>query len=121
MAGKQQVKGETATAEIEVTAGSGNVFADLGFDEPEEELTKAQLASHIRRIVKRRRLTQVAAARLMGIDQPKVSALLNGRLANFSSERLMRLLTALGRDVEITVRAVPRDRSRGRIRVVEAA
>jgi hypothetical protein len=56
----------------------------------------------------------------MGIDQPKVSALLNGRLANFSSERLMRLLTALGHDVEIAVSATPRSRARGRIRVVEA-
>jgi predicted XRE-type DNA-binding protein len=109
------------TADIPVTPGSGNVFADLGLAEPEEELTKAQLASHLRQILKRRRLTQTAAAALMGIDQPKVSALLNGRLANFSSERLMRLLTALGQDVEITVKAKPRSRARGRIRVVEAA
>ena len=108
-------------AEIPVTPGSGNVFADLGFAEPEEELTRAQLASHIRQIVKRRRLTQVAAASMMGIDQPKVSALLNGRLANFSSDRLMRLLTALGHDVEITVKATPRSRAHGRIRVIDAA
>jgi predicted XRE-type DNA-binding protein len=100
-----------------VTESSGNVFADLGFPEPEEELTKAQLASHIRRIIQRRRLTQVAAAALIGVDQPKVSALLNGRLANFSSERLMRLLTALGHDVEITIKAKPRARSQGQIRV----
>src|SRR3546814_2939204 len=106
-------------AEIPVTPGSGNVFADLGFAEPEEELAKAQLASHIRQTIRRRRLTQVAAAALMGIDQPKVSALLNGRLANFSSDRLMRLLTALGLDVDITVKAKPRDRARGRIRVID--
>jgi len=104
-------------SEITVTPGSGNVFAALGFPEPEEELTKAQLASQIRQTIKRRRLTQAAAARLMGIDQPKVSALLNGRLANFSSERLMRLLTALGYDVEIIVKAKHRTRDRGRIRV----
>jgi len=102
---------------ILVTESSGNVFADLGFSDPEEELAKAQLASHIRQILQRRRLTQVAAAELMGIDQPKVSALLNGRLANFSSDRLMRLLTALGQDVEITVKAKPRHRTRGHIRV----
>ena len=113
--------GAAAGIEIPVTPGSGNVFADLGFAEPEEELTKAQLASHIRRIIKRRRLTQMAAATLMGIDQPKVSALLNGRVANFSSERLMRLLTALGQDVEITVKAKPRNRAHGRIRVVAVA
>jgi len=82
--------------EIPVTPSSGNVFADLGFAEPEEELARAQLASHIRRIIRRRRLTQVAAAALMDIDQPKVPALLNGRLASFSTDRLLRLLTALG-------------------------
>ena len=108
-------------ARIPVTAGSGNVFADIGLPEADEELTKAQLASHIRQAIRRRRLTQVAAATHMGIDQPKVSALLNGRLANFSSDRLMRLLTALGQDVEITVRAKPRSRAHGRIRVVGEA
>jgi predicted XRE-type DNA-binding protein len=113
--------GSKAGTGIPVTPGSGNVFADLGFAEPEEELAKAQLASHIRQIIKRRRLTQVAAASLMGVDQPKVSAVLNGRLANFSSDRLMRLLTALGQDVEITVKAKPRNRARGRIRVIDAA
>ena len=108
-------------AGIPVTESSGNVFADMGLPEPEEELTKAQLASHIRLVIERQRLTQIAAASLMGIDQPKVSALLNGRLANFSSDRLMRLLTALGQDVEITVKAKPRNRAHGRIRVfVEA-
>lgn len=105
-------------AKISVTASSGNVFADIGLPEPEEELTKAQLASHIRYIIKRRRLTQTAAAVLLGTDQPKVSALMNGRLTNFSSERLMRLLTALGQDVDITIRDKPRDRLQGRIRVV---
>jgi predicted XRE-type DNA-binding protein len=109
------------TTEIPVTPSSGNVFADLGFAEPEEELTKAQLASHIRQVVKRRRLTQVAAAALMGIDQPKVSALLNGRLASFSTERLMRLLTTLGQDVEIVVREKPDVLERGRIRVLGEA
>ena len=74
-----------------------------------------------RAVVKRQRLTQVAAAAIMGVDQPKVSALLNGRLANFSSERLMRFLTALGQDVDITVRAKPRDRAHGRIRVLSEA
>jgi predicted XRE-type DNA-binding protein len=104
---------------IAVTPSSGNVFADMGVAEPEEELAKAQLASRIREVVRRSRLTQVAAAAVMGIDQPKVSALLNGRLTNFSSERLMRLLTRLGQDVEIVVKTKPRRRLRGRIRVVE--
>jgi predicted XRE-type DNA-binding protein len=104
-----------------VIKSSGNVFADLGVAEPEEELTKAQLASHIRHVIRRRRLTQVRAASLMGLDQPKVSALMNGRLGGFSSGRLMRCLASLGQDIEIIVKTKPRRRERGHIRVVEAA
>ena len=103
---------------IPVVRGSGSVFVDLGFAQPEEELTKAKLASLIRQVIERKRLTQTTAGALMGIDQPKVSALLNGRLSNFSSVRLMRLLTALGQDVRITVRSKPLGRERGRIQVV---
>jgi predicted XRE-type DNA-binding protein len=107
------------TTQAPVIASSGNVFADLGFHEPEEELTKAQLASLVRQIIARRRLSQVAAAALMGVDQPKVSALINGRLANFSSERLLHLLIALGQDVDITVKAKPKSRAHGRLRVID--
>lgn len=106
---------------VQVIDGSGNVFAALGVAEPEEELAKAQLASVIRDAIKRRRLTQDRAAVLMGLDQPKVSALVNGRLGGFSSDRLMRCLTALGQDVEIVVRRRERVRVRGRLRVVEKA
>ena len=114
-------RGATETAPIPVTQSSGNVFADLGVAEPEEELAKAQLASHIREAIKRRRLTQIQAAHLMELDQPKVSALMNGRLAGFSSDRLMRFLAALGQDVEIVVKSRSRGRERGHIRVVKAA
>lgn len=79
---------------IPVTEGSANAFADPGVAEPEEELPKPQLASHIRHTIKRGRLTQLQAAQPMGLDRPKVSALMNGRLAGFSSHRLMRFLTA---------------------------
>lgn len=65
--------------DIAVIEGCGNVFVDMGLPEPDGDLLKAQLASHIRAVIKRRRLTQSAAAALMEIDQPKVSALLNGR------------------------------------------
>jgi predicted XRE-type DNA-binding protein len=106
--------------EIEVIPGSGNVFADLGFDQPDDELAKAKLAVHIWKIIKDRKLTQVAAGKLMGLDQPKVSALLNGRLANFSSDRLMRFLAALGADVDIVVRT-PKRREKGRVRVLTDA
>jgi predicted XRE-type DNA-binding protein len=103
---------------IKVTPSSGNVFADIGLPEPEEELAKAQLAAHIEQAIAHRRLTQAKAAALMGIDQPKVSALINGRLENFSSERLMKLLTRLGQDVDIRISTKPHRRRQGRIRVV---
>ncbi len=107
--------------DIPVIESSSNIFADLGVAEPEEELAKAQLARHIRQAIKRRRLTQVGAAALIGLDQPKISALINGRLTGFSSDRLMRCLTALGQDVDIVVKNTPRSRARGRLRVVERA
>ena len=105
---------------IAVTAGSGNVFADLGVAEPEEELAKAKLAVHIRAAIGRRTLTQARAAALMGLDQPKVSALMNGRLTGFSSDRLLRCLTALGQDVDIVVRGTTTNQERRRLRVIDA-
>ncbi|MGH7717415.1 MAG: helix-turn-helix domain-containing protein [Gemmatimonadaceae bacterium] len=109
-----------ARKEISVTRGSGNVFADLGLPNPEERLAKAQLAHAISRVIKERGLTQREAAALMGIDQPKVSHVLRGRLADFSTERLMGFLTGLGRDVEIVVKVPPRSRKKGRLRVAAA-
>ena len=101
---------------MKITRSSSNVFADLGLPAPEERLAKAKLAAEIARVIAARGLTQRAAARLMGIDQPKVSHLLHGRLAGFSTDRLLTWLTALGRDVEIIVRT-PRRRRPGRLRV----
>ena len=96
---------------------SGNVFADLGIPHPEQYLAKAELAAKILAIVQRRRLTQTAAGELLGIPQPKVSALLNGRLDGFSSDRLFRFLNALGCDVQITV-SRPHPRKAGQVRVL---
>src|SRR4051795_11770562 len=87
-----------------VEASRGNVFADLGLKNPEEFLAKAELVQRISDIIAERKLTQAGAARLLGIDQPKVSALLRGKLEGFSIDRLFRFLNALGRDVEISVR-----------------
>jgi predicted XRE-type DNA-binding protein len=102
----------------EVVQSSGNVFADLEVDEPEEMLAKAELARRIGHILKRRRLNQVQAATLLGIDQPKVSALLKGKLAGFSTDRLLRFLMALDRDVDIVIKRKPRSRKHGELRVV---
>ncbi len=97
---------------------SGNVFADLGVKEPDQALAKAELARQISAVIMDRHLTQARAASLLGIDQPKVSALMRGRLTGFSIDRLLRFLVTLDRDVEIVVR--PRARKVGRVSVLAA-
>ncbi len=108
-----------ATKKATVTLGSGNVFRDLGLRNPEELLAKSQLAARIVQILEKRKVTQTQAAKLLGIDQPKVSQIYRGRLDDFSVERLMRLITTLHRDIRIIVEEKPR-RGRGRV-IVEAA
>jgi predicted XRE-type DNA-binding protein len=98
------------SAQIMVTPSSGNVFADLGLKNAEERLAKAQLAMRIAAAIKARKLTQLAAAEVCGIDQPKISKLMRGDLYGFSTDQLLRFLTALGQDVEIIVRDRPRRR-----------
>jgi len=83
---------------------SGNVFADLGLPHPEQELLKARLTLQIYRLIKARGLTQTEAGNILGIKQPNVSALMRNRSGTFSVERLIDFLTALGQDVEITVK-----------------
>jgi predicted XRE-type DNA-binding protein len=103
-----------------VVASSGNVFADLALPNAEDKHTKVRLAAAINQIIESQHLTQVAAAQLLDINQPKVSALLNYQLQGFSVERLLRFLTALARDVEIVIHAKPRAGKRGRILVSAA-
>jgi predicted XRE-type DNA-binding protein len=87
-----------------VTEGDGNVFADLGFPNTEQELLKAQLTLQIYRIIKQRGLTQTQAAKTLEVKQPQVSLLMRNRAGTFSVGRLIDFLTALGQDVEIIVR-----------------
>jgi predicted XRE-type DNA-binding protein len=87
--------------EIKFTVGSGNVYADFGFSNPEEAKTKAELAMLITDIIKEKRLTQQQAAELMRIDQPKVSKIMRGLLSEFSIERLLKFILFLGFDLEI--------------------
>src|SRR5579864_6338881 len=96
---------------------SGNVFADLNLPEAGDLLAKAELAAKIIAEIQRRRLTQSQAAAVLGIDQPKVSALKQGKLSGFSIERLMRFLLLLGRDIEITVKGKSGRRAIARLRV----
>lgn len=97
---------EDITAEL----GSGNVFADLGFDDPEEEIMKAKLVREFRTIVKKRRMTQAKIADTIGVKQPDVSAIMNGRTEKFSITRLVRFLDRLDYKVELVVRQKRRDR-----------
>jgi predicted XRE-type DNA-binding protein len=108
------------TNKPKVIPSSGNVFADLGLANAEEKQTKTRLAVAINHIVQNQRLSQAAAARLLHVNQPKISALSNYQLDGFSVERLMNFLTALNRDVDIIIRRAPRSRKGGRILVTAA-
>lgn len=103
---------------MEVEMGTGNVYADLGYEDADEMLIKAQLVSKIAEIIKRKGLTQTEAAELLGMAQPKLSNLLRGRFRGFSERRLMDCLTKLGRDIQILVKATPRSRKGGRLSIV---
>ena len=104
--------------ENNVQSSSGNVFADLELANSEELLIKAQIVRQISSLIATRKLTQTEAAEILGIDQPKVSALLRGKLSGFSTQRLFRFLNALGSDVEIRVIPKPESEFQGEIRVV---
>jgi predicted XRE-type DNA-binding protein len=98
------------------TKGRRKVVADLGLPHPEQELLKARLTLQIYRLIKERGLRQVEAGKILGIQQPQVSLLMRNRSGSFSVERLMDFLTALGQDVEITVR--PTSKQHGAMSVV---
>jgi len=102
--------------DTQIERSSGNVFADLGLPDADEYMAKSELAVRIFKIIRRRRLTQAAAGKVLDISQPKVSALLNGRLDGFSTDRLFRFLNALGCDVRITI-SRPHPKSRGQVQV----
>jgi predicted XRE-type DNA-binding protein len=103
-----------------VVPGSGNVFADLGLRDAEEKQTRVRLAVAINQIIESRLLSQTEAARVLDVNQPKISALMNYRLDGFSVERLLHFLNALDRDVEIVIRRKPRSRRSARITVTES-
>lgn len=103
-----------------VYAGSGNVYADLGYPDADEMLVKAQLVSKIAEIIQRRGLTQIEAAKLLGLTQPKVSAMLRGQFRGFSERKLIDCLTSLGRDVQIVIKEAPQRRAGGKLTVVVA-
>ena len=102
----------------DVTVSKGNVFEDLGMSEPADRMAKAELARKLAEIISKRHLNQMAAARLLGVDQPKISAIMNGRLAGFSLERLFQFLNIMGRDIQIVVTQKPRSRKNAGLQVI---
>ena len=94
----------TKVQNTDIVRGSANIFEDLGYADAETHLLKAKLVSRIQGAITAQKLTQVVAAKRMGLSQPDVSRLLNGQFRDVSVERLMRLLTRLGCDVDITIR-----------------
>jgi predicted XRE-type DNA-binding protein len=112
-------KAQMSEKDVQVTEGNGNVFEDLGLPEADQLQVKAELTRQIYNIIHKRRLTQVAAGRLLGLKQPDISALMRGRFIGFSTDRLIKLLTTLDRDVDIIIKRKPRSRS-ARVNVTAA-
>jgi predicted XRE-type DNA-binding protein len=100
---------------IEAHESSGNVFADLGLPDSEERVLKAGIVFELRRLIKERELTQVKAAKLVGVSQPDLSHLLRGDFDDYSAERLMKMLTAFEQDIEIIMKPHRKAGQRGRI------
>jgi len=90
---------------IRIEEGSGNVFADIGSRNPEEKLLRAQLLAAAQAIIKRRRLTQAKVAAATGLKQPEVSNLINGKFTAFSADRIASILSSLGYEIELRVKA----------------
>ena len=109
-----------AKREDQVIRGTGNVFADLGYSDATERQAKLRLAYALNQILEERKLSQAEAANVLGVTQPKVSALRHYKLAGFSVERLLNLLTALDQDIDIVIKRKPRSRRAARISVVAA-
>src|SRR5215213_9448631 len=107
--GKATKTGKVKTNREAVVVSSGNVFADLGFQDAEERLLKAKLATKIAQLIEKKGLTQAQAAERIALDQPKVSRLLRGQLSGFSADRLFAILNRLGHSVEVRISA--RERS----------
>lgn len=93
--------------ELKMTRSSGNVFQDLGYHNADEHFLKTKFAMIINRIIKERNLTQVGAAKLLDIDQPKISRLSRGQLSGFSIDKLIIFLILLNQDIEVNVKPHP--------------
>jgi predicted XRE-type DNA-binding protein len=109
---------KTRSKTEKVAIGSGNVFADLGFEDSEERLLKAKLATKIAQLIEKKGWTQAQTAERTALDQPKVSRLLRGRLSGFSADRLFAVLNRLGHSVEVRISAKERAPEKSHTRVM---
>lgn len=117
---KIEKKARAGDEDNRVENSTGNVFKDIGLPDPQMRLAKARLAQHIARLIKSQGLSQQQAAKKLGIDQPKVSAILRGRLKDFAPDRLMRFILRLDQDVIIRV-GDPQDHAHPSVRVLVGA
>jgi len=117
MTAKRKVRGASRP---KFESSSGNVYKDLGFKDAEAMLAKARIVAEIVRIIRARRLTQTAAVKILGLSQPKISALFSGQFQGYSQERLIWLLNRLGCDVQIVVKPAPRKRAVGKVSIAFA-
>jgi predicted XRE-type DNA-binding protein len=115
---KRPTTRKARSAREKIQTSSGNVFADLGFADPEERLLKAKLAGKVAQLIEEKGWTQAQTAQQIGLDQPKVSRLLRGQLSGFSVDRLFAILNRLGHSVEVRIFAKARAPEKSRIRVV---
>ncbi|QJW95788.1 helix-turn-helix domain-containing protein [Frigoriglobus tundricola] len=115
---KRGTKKAATEPPAQVEAGGGNVFAELGIAQPDLALVKARLVQQIRDLIAEQGLNQMQAAKLLGLDQPKVSALVRGRTSGYTTDRLFKFLNLLGRHVDITIRPVTNNATAAETRVV---
>lgn len=113
---KKSIRENKVEKESEAEVNYGSIYAQLGYKNSEEMETKSTLVVEIAKAIKKKKLTQTQAAKILGISQPKLSELLNGRFRGYSVERLMHFLNELGQDIDIIVKSKPRNR-RARINV----
>ncbi|QLF92709.1 XRE family transcriptional regulator [Pseudomonas sp. ABC1] len=104
----------------DIEESSGNPYADIGQTNASEMQVKARLATKIGEIIKSRRLTQLQAAEILGLPQPKVSDMLRGKFRGISEAKMIDCLSRLGRDVQILIKTAPRSRKEGRVEVIFA-
>lgn len=111
------MKGTKAVLDIPIERSTGNVYADLGYADSDSMLIKARLTNEIGEIVRRKSLTQTQTAQVLGMPQPRVSALLRGQFRGISEHKLLECLTRLGRDVEIVIKPAPKSRAMGKLKL----